>query len=147
MPIDHLANTNNGNTVKKVATTTTTLSGRTSSLAIYTVNLSALAKVMGSGLQEVIESMKATDDEDLQLRRVHTGLNGSRKARSERCGCGHCVRRTDPVLPDQHQGLTAGSRRAGRGPGACLAAAFESDAGNCIFKHSLFSLPAGVTRQ
>lgn len=66
MPIDHLANTNNGNSIKKVATTTTTLSGRTSNLPIYNVNLSALHAVVGANLQKVLSSMKADNDKDLE---------------------------------------------------------------------------------
>jgi hypothetical protein len=65
MPIDHLANANNGNAVKKVATTTTIYSGRTSKLPIYTVGLSGLGKVVGDILQKVISSMKPDDEKDL----------------------------------------------------------------------------------
>ncbi|HEX2829228.1 MAG TPA: hypothetical protein VHP37_22960 [Burkholderiales bacterium] len=66
MPIDHLANTNNGNAIKKIATTTTTLSGRTSNLPIYNVNLSALKDVVGGKLLTVIGSIKTDNDKDLQ---------------------------------------------------------------------------------
>jgi hypothetical protein len=66
MPIDHLANTNNGNAVKKIATTTTTLSGRTSNLPIYTVNYSALKVAVGGKLETVIGSIKVDNDKDLQ---------------------------------------------------------------------------------
>lgn len=66
MPIDHFANANNGNAIKKVATTTTTLSGRTSNLPIYTVKLSDLVGVVGSCLRTVISSMKADNEKDLQ---------------------------------------------------------------------------------
>jgi hypothetical protein len=65
MPIDHLANANNGNAVKKVASTTTTLSGRTSGLPIYQVNLSDLKAVLGETLQTVLSSMKVNNDADL----------------------------------------------------------------------------------
>jgi hypothetical protein len=66
MPIDHLANTNNGNAVKKIATTATTLSGRTSNLPIYTVAYSALKIAVGGKLEAVIGSIKADNDKDLQ---------------------------------------------------------------------------------
>jgi hypothetical protein len=66
VPTNHFANSNNGNAVKKAATTTTTLNGRTSGLAIYTVNLSELAKVIGTKLSIVISSMRLDNDKDLQ---------------------------------------------------------------------------------
>lgn len=65
MPTNHLANTNNGNAVKKVATSTTTLQGRTSTLAIYNVAWSELKKVVGGDLEAVVKSMKRDDEEDL----------------------------------------------------------------------------------
>jgi hypothetical protein len=65
LPIDHLANTNNGNAVKKVASTTTTLSGRTSTLPIYVVDLSKLLTVVGDNLRVVLSSMKVDNDKDL----------------------------------------------------------------------------------
>lgn len=65
MPIDHVTNTNNGNAVKKVATSTTTLSGRTSNLPIYVVHLSRLADAVGPNLSVVINSIKPNDDKDL----------------------------------------------------------------------------------
>lgn len=65
MPIDHLANANNGNAVKKVASSTTTLAGRVSGLPIYQVNLSALKGVLGETVQTVLSSMKANNDADL----------------------------------------------------------------------------------
>jgi hypothetical protein len=66
MPIDHVTNTNNGNSVKKVATTTTTLSGRTSTLPIYEVNLSALTEVMGPNVATVINSIKRDNIKDAE---------------------------------------------------------------------------------
>lgn len=66
MPFDHLANANNGNKVKKVSTTTTTLSGRISNLPIYNVSLSRLKYEIGEKLAEVLGSIKPNEDEDLK---------------------------------------------------------------------------------
>ena len=63
---DHLANAGNGNALAKVATTTTTLSGRTSGLPIYDIKLSKVKEVVGEQVATVIGSFKKDDLKDAE---------------------------------------------------------------------------------
>ena len=66
MAFDHLANTNNGNAIKKIAETSSTLQGRTTNLPIYDLHLSKLVVAIGDVVSTVLGSIKANNMKDLE---------------------------------------------------------------------------------
>ncbi len=65
MPTDHVTNATNGNFVKKVAESSTSMAGLTSLLPIYDVKFSALKLALGDIFETVVRSMVADDEKDL----------------------------------------------------------------------------------
>lgn len=62
--VDHVGNSNNGNTIKKVAASTSIFKGYKTDLPIYQITRAELAKVCGDAVQNVLDKIKLADDAD-----------------------------------------------------------------------------------